>query len=179
MSRWTSLEKLGQDLRYAARAMRGNPGMTLVAVLSLALGVGANTAIFSLIDAVMLRMLPVRQPEQLVMLNWLSRKWPSRQIMSSQSGYRDTDKTGRSTSMSFSYPGFEEFRSHNQVRSGIFGFAPLGFGKDSVNITIDGQASLATGDMVTGEYFSGLGVAPALGRAITEEDEKPGAAGAS
>jgi predicted permease len=173
---WTSLERLLQDVRYAARTMRRNVGVTAVAVLSLSLGIGANTAIFTLIDAVMLKALPVRQPEQLVMLNWVSRKWPSRQVMSSQSGYSDEDKTGRATSMSFSYPAFEQFRSHNQVLSSIFGFVPLGFGS-GVNVSIDGQPSLATGDMVTGEYFSGLGVAPILGRAITVDDEKPGAAG--
>jgi predicted permease len=176
---WTSLERLRQDVRYAARTMRKNPGVTAVAVLSLALGIGANTAIFSLIDAVMLKRLPVKQPEQLVMLNWVSRKWPSRQIVSTQSGYSNSDKTGRATSMSFSYAAFEQFRAHNQVLSSIFGFAPLGLGKGGVNININGQATLATGDMVTGNYFSGLGVSPILGRALTEDDERPGAAGAA
>src|SRR5207249_9058571 len=74
---WEStLETLWQDIRYGLRQLRRNPGFTAVAVLTLALGIGANTAIFSLIDAVMLKMLPVSHPEQLVQLTWSSAEWP-------------------------------------------------------------------------------------------------------
>lgn len=158
----TFIETLIQDLRYGVRMLRRNPGFTTVVVLSLALGIGANTAIFSLIDAVMLKILPVRNPEQLVLLNWTSPKWPPGVI---QSGY--------DASTSFPYPSLEQFRTQTQIFSSVFGFAPLSFGK--VTIRIDGQASLVAGEMVTGSYFSGLGVSPVLGRAITDEDEKDNA----
>jgi predicted permease len=166
---WTWLEQIAQDLRYGLRQLGRSPGFTLAVVLSLALGIGANTAIFSLIDAVMLRMLPVKSPERLVLLNWVSQKRPA--AMAGQTGYSTNDETGRWLSPSFPYPSFEEFRAHNQAFSSIFGFTPF----SRANINIDGQANLAQGELVTGEYFSGLGVSPILGRAITAGDEKPNA----
>lgn len=165
---WIWLEQIAQDLRYGLRQLGRSPGFTLAVVLSLALGIGANTAIFSLIDAVLLRMLPVKSPERLVLLNWVSQKRPA--AMATQNGYIDNDET-RWSSPSFAYPSFEEFRAHNQSFSSIFGFISL----DRTNINIDGQASLAEGELVTGDYFSGLGVSPILGRAITTNDEKPSA----
>src|SRR5207249_12194312 len=87
-------ETFWQDIRYGARMLRRNAAFTAVAVVSLALGIGANTAIFSLIDAVMLKMLPVQNPEQLVMLNWASRGWPAG-IMQSLQGMEEVDKSGR------------------------------------------------------------------------------------
>ena len=165
---WTWLEQIAQDLRYGLRQLGRSPGFTLAVVLSLALGIGANTAIFSLIDAVMLRMLPVKSPERLVLLNWVSQKRPAAMVV--QSGYSDSDETHWSCS-SFAYPSFEEFRNHNQSFSSLFGFISL----DRANINIDGQASLAEGELVTGDYFSGLGVSAILGRAITTDDEKPSA----
>src|SRR5207249_7098560 len=102
------------DLRYAFRALLNSPGLTGVAVLMLALGIGANTAIFSLIDAVMLRMLPVQNPKQLVLLNWASPKWPTG-ILTNLSGNYWTDHSGRFTSTSFSYPFFRQIHDQNQV----------------------------------------------------------------
>lgn len=166
---WRWLESLVQDLRYGLRQLRRSPGFTAVVVLSLALGIGANTAIFSLIDAVMLRMLPVKNPQQLVLLNWVSPEKPA--MMRVQTGFQSTDATGRLVSPSFSYTSFEEFREHNAVFSSLFGFDQLG----RANVNIDGQANLAKGVLVTGDYFSGLGVSPMLGRAITEEDEEASA----
>ncbi|PYU01417.1 MAG: hypothetical protein DMG38_03905 [Acidobacteria bacterium] len=166
---WTWLEQFAQDLRYGLRQLSRSPGFTLAVVLSLSLGIGANTAIFSLIDAVMLRMLPVRDPERLVLLNWVSQRRPA--MMTSLTGHSDNDAEGRWRCPSFAYPSFQEFRAHNHTFSSIFGFTPF----SRANINIDGQASLAQGELVTGEYFSGLGVAPILGRPITTDDEKPGA----
>ena len=165
---WTWLEQIAQDLRYGLRQLGRSPGFTLAVVLSLALGIGANTAIFSLLDAVMLRLLPVKSPERLVLLNWVSQKRPV--AMTTQTGYSDSSEI-RWSSPSFAYPSFEEFRAQNQSFSSIFGFISLG----RANINIDGEASLAEGELVTGDYFSGLGVPPILGRVIITNDEKPSA----
>jgi predicted permease len=158
---WTWLETLLQDLRYGLRQLARSPGFTAVVALSLALGIGANTAIFSLINAVMLRALPVQNPRGLVLLN----RTRGQGIMAISSD------NGSDNSSPFSFPDFEEFRAHNQGFSSLFGFVPLG----KPNINIDGQASLVQGELVTADYFSGLGVVPILGRALTGEDVKPSA----
>jgi len=154
------------DLRYAFRMLLKSPGFTGVAVLTLALGIGANTAIFSLIDAVMLKMLPVQNAEQLVLLNWASPKWATG-ILTNLSGNYWTDDSGRFTSTSFSYPAFRRIHDQNQVLSAVFAFADLG-----LNVNIDGQAELAAGQLVSGDYYRGLGIQAILGRTITAEDEK-------
>ncbi len=156
---WGWLERLRQDLRYGLRMLVKAPGLTAVVVLSLVLGIGANTAIFSLIDAVMLRILPVKDPRQLVALSYKKTK-PVRGP--TNSGY----------GMSLSYLGFERLRAQNDIFSTVIGFVPLGFTDESVTVSIDGQPSLAGGEMVSGNYFAGLGVSPFLGRTLTEGDEK-------
>jgi len=166
--RW--LEVLLQDLRYGLRQLRRNPGFATVVVLTLALGIGANTAIFSVVDAIMLRLLPVKSPDQLVLLSWVSQKKPA--MMAVQSGYVDSDSTGRESSPSFSYPTFEQMRSGARLFSALFAFVPLG----TTEVSISGHVHLAEGELVSGDYFSGLGVSPALGRPIAEEDEKASAA---
>ncbi|PYV81483.1 MAG: ABC transporter permease, partial [Acidobacteria bacterium] len=113
------------DFRYAFRMLLKSPGFTGVAVLTLGLGIGANTAIFSLIDAVMLKMLPVQNAEQLVLLNWASPKWATG-ILTNLSGNYWTDDSGRFTSTSFSYPAFRRIHDQNQVLSAVFAFADLG-----------------------------------------------------
>ena len=162
---WAWLEQIVSDLRYALRQLSRSPGFTVAVVLSLALGIGANTAVFSLIDAVMLKMLPVKSPERLVLLNWVCLKRPA--AMAVQSGYVDNSETGW-RSPSFAYPSFEEFRAQNHAFASIFGFTPL----SHATVNIDGQAGLGGGELVTGDYFSGLGVSPILGRTINDEDEK-------
>ena len=172
--RW--LEALGQDLKYGLRTLAKNPGFTAVAVLSLALGIGANTAIFSLIDAVMLKMLPVENPQQLTLLNWAAQGspgvMPANGIIHSLSGNMNQDKTGRLTSTSFSYPTFEQIHGSNEVFSKVFAFAD----PDPVNFYADGQAAWANAELVSGDYFAGLGLGAVAGRTITEADDKPGAA---
>lgn len=106
---WIWLEHFVQDLRYGLRAMRQAPGFTAVAVLSLALGIGANTAIFSLIDAVLMKALPVQDPERLVALSWASKGWPEG-IINGLSGNGSRDPAGRTTSSSFSYPTYEHLQ---------------------------------------------------------------------
>ena len=164
MRRVNYIEHFLQDVRYGLRMLRKSPTFTAVAVLTLALGIGANTAIFSLIDAVMLRSLPVKNPQQLVQLKWISGGvWP-----------KDTTTSGYGGA-SFSYPWLEQLRAHNTSFSSVFAFASLGFDKPNVNINVGGEPRLGSGMMISGDFFSGLGVTPILGRAIVDEDEKPGA----
>jgi predicted permease len=145
------LETLLQDVRYGLRQLRRNPGFTAVAVLTLALGIGANTAIFSLVDAVLLKMLPVQKPEQLYRLTSISNE-------------------GR-TNDAFSYPTFKLLEANNQTLSGLIAFRPLG----NVDFVVSGNAELARGQAVSGGYFTTLGVKPILGRTITAEDDTRGA----
>ncbi len=158
------MHTLWQDARYGLRMLAKKPGFTAIAVLTLALGIGANTAIFSLIDAVMLKKLPVNHPERLVLFKWDTHKWPPH-----------FSQTGGDSRLSFSYPAFQQFRAQNRALSSVFAFVPLGFSEQNVTVRLNGESTLAYGEMVTGEYFSGLGVTPLLGRTITEEDEQPGA----
>ena len=160
---WESLlETSWQDLCYGLRMLRKSPGFTAVAILTLALGIGANTAIFSIVDAVMLRFLPVQNPKQLVFLN----RTGEINVVQSDNGSPNAEP--------FSYPTFEAIRAHNRVFSEVFGFVPLDVpGYEKANVNISGQASLAEAELVTGDYFSGLGVSPVIGRTIGQQDEKP------
>jgi predicted permease len=170
------IETLIRDVRYGLRMLVKSPGFTAVVVVSLALGIGANTAIFSLIDAVMLKMLPVRDPEQLTLLNWAAQGspgvMPANGIIHSLTGNMDQDKTGRFTSRSFSYPTFEQIHDRNDVFSRVFAFAD----PDRVNLNVNGQPRWAEAELVSGDYFSGLGLAAVAGRRITEADDQAGAA---
>ena len=163
-----------QDLRYALRQLRQNPGFTAVALLTLALGIGANTAIFSLIDAVMLKMLPVRQPEQLVLLNWATESQPGTMpwFAHSLSGNSSQDRAGRITSTAFPYPVFEGMRDGKEEFSSVMAFADT---DGRLNVSLDGQTGLADGQLVSGEFFSALGVEAMIGRAITRMDDQAGA----
>jgi len=143
---WNSLEVLWQDVRYALRTMRRTPGFTAVAVLSLALGIGANTAIFSLINTLMLRPLPVREPRQLVELLNIYPGDPRLNF--------------------FSWQSYQHFRDHNHVFSALIGGAASRFtlrGEGLASETVNGQ-------YVVGDFFSVLGVKPAIGRLIGPED---------
>ena len=153
-----------QDIRYAARVLLKSPGFTIVAVLTLALGIGANTAIFSLIDAALLKPLPLKNPQQLVLFQWDDNKWPP------QFG-----QTGWDSKYSFSYSAFEQFRAQTKAFSAVFAWVPLGFNNQNTTVELNGEPTVANGQMVSGEYFSGLGAAPLLGRAITQADENRGA----
>ena len=158
-----------QDLRYSLRTMAASPGFTAMAALSLALGIGANTAIYSFMDAILLRALPVQNPESLVVLNWHSKSHPPVAHSFSGSSHQDP-KTGY-TSGNFPYPAFELIRDHNPVFSTVFGFSNAG----RLNLQIHGQADLGGGQYVTGAFFSGLGMPPAAGRLIDSSDDRAGA----
>lgn len=161
-------EPFEQDIRYTFRSMMGNKLFTGMAVLSLALGIGANTAIYSFMDGVMLRALPVRHPEQLVILNWRAKEAP---VIHTHWGTSYDEPGGGETSPNLPYPAFELLRDHNEVLSTLFGHA----GGGPLNLVIDGSAELASGQFVTGGYFSGLGVPPAVGRLIDKDDDRSGA----
>jgi predicted permease len=150
------------------RVLVKSPVLTLVALLSLGLGIGANTAMFSLLDATLLKMLPVKHPEQLVLLNWTS--GPKRIFGLYLGNMRRDPETGQETGTSFSYSVFEQLRDHNQSFD-LMAFAEL----DRLNVSIDGQAGLASGQLVSGTYYEVLGVEPILGRPITAEDDRVGA----
>ncbi len=159
------LETLGQDLRYGARQLRKNPGFTAVAVLTLALGIGANTALFSLLDAVVLKTLPVKAPEELVLFNWLS--GPNRMARNVFGDVGKDPATGLMTSTSFSYHTFEQWRDQHQALAEVFAFTPRG-----LSVRADGEAEFVSAQLVSGGYYAGLGVQPILGRTITVEDDQ-------
>ena len=150
------LETLLQDLRFSARMLRKSPGFTAVAILTLALGIGGNTAVFSVMNTVLLRYLPLPNPQQLVFLR-LPNGPPH--------GLSTTGDDDRS----FSYPVFEALRKEHAVFSDLMAYMPLAV--DKVAVRIGGDPEEAEGDMVSGNFFSGLGVSFARGRGFTLEDE--------
>jgi macrolide transport system ATP-binding/permease protein len=169
---WAFLEQLGQDLRYAFRTMNGNRVFTFLAVLSLALGIGANTAIYSFMDAILLRALPVSDPESLVVLNWHAKqaKWGAF-VMHSINGNTYDDPRSGTTAGIFPFPAFELFQKNDSVFSSVFAYHPA----RDLNVIFKGNADLAKGEYVSGDYFPGLAVAPAAGRLIIPDDDRVGA----
>jgi macrolide transport system ATP-binding/permease protein len=162
------IDDLLQDLRFALRTPRKSPGFTAVAVLTLALGVGANTAIFSFIDAVLLRSLPVKDPQQLVVFNWSARANPKLQ---GHSDYGDcADQTGIGD-CSFSVPFYKTVRAQAGAFSGMAAFA----GPFGVDLSGNGTASIVRGLYVSGDFFSTLGVGTFIGRPLTPSDDSPSA----
>src|SRR5262245_47647082 len=139
-------DEMIQDLRYAVRMLLKNRAVTLVAIGSLALGIGANTAIFSLLDAVLLKLLPVERPGELYFIQNVG---PSRPGGGAPP-----------------YPCFERFRDQNQSFTGLAAFA-----RRDLRIRIDGQREEVMGQFVSGNYFSLLGVSPLLGRALSPADD--------
>ena len=169
--------ELGQDVRYGCRTMTANKAFNAMAVLSLALGIGANTTIYSFMESILLRSLPVADPESLVVLNWHSR--PPRDggkesvhVMHGVQGMAWPGDKGAMVSGMFPYGAFETLRDGNPVFSTLFGY----FNGLNRTLAIRGQASSASTEYVTGEYFRGLAVSPAAGRLIGSEDDRPGAA---
>jgi predicted permease len=145
----TVAQLLVQDVRYGLRMLRKSPGFTVVAVLTLALGIGANTAIFSLLNQVLLQTLPVKSPRQLVLLD----------APGPNSGSIHGDNA-------FSYPMYRDIRDQNSVFSGALGL----WGFDA-SLSYDRSTERVRGELVTGNYFDVLGVRPTLGRAFTPDDD--------
>jgi len=166
------LETLWRDLRHAVRLLRMNPGFAAVAVLSLALGIGANTAIFSLVNEFLLRVLPVRNPEELVLFRAVDGVNGRMSRAGENNGSVDR-ATGRSSTTSFSLLIFERFRAHHGVLSDTFAFAPF---SAQPHVLVDGQPEITvSAQLVSGNYHAGLGVAARAGRTFTPEDDVPSA----
>src|SRR6202046_863472 len=167
------MQTLLQDLKYGLRMLAKSPGFTAVAVLTLALGIGANTAIFSLIDAVMLRSLPVEDPSGLVVVKWSARKAPEiRGYMSA--GDCPTDlRFGQPnpSGCSLSEPMFREMEQA-KVFSGVAAFANAG----RLDLAGNGPASVISGQVVSGDFFRTLGVKAFAGRVLQPSDDSPSAA---
>src|SRR5262249_5004471 len=145
----------GRDLRYAGRVLRANPLFTAVIVLTLAFGIGANTAIFSVMNAVVLRTLPVPEPDRLV--NLQTSGWPD-----------GSTQTGRGAA-SFPMVAFQQMRAGHGALSGLMAYVPLAIGKAAVRVGSEPEEAEA--NMVSGNFFTGLGVQPMCGRTLTDSDE--------
>src|ERR1700721_73376 len=163
----TFLDQLLQDIRYALRGMAANPLFCAMAALSLALGIGANTAIYSFMDAILMRALPVPDPQSLVVANWRSKAFPPVAHSFNGSNFKDP-KLGL-VSHPFPYPAFELLRD-SRIWSSLFAFYRAG----RLNLTVHGEADLAAGQYVSGEFFSGLGAQPNAGRLIDNPDDRIG-----
>src|ERR1700680_4305929 len=141
------------ELRYAIRSLAKSPGFTAVAVLSLALGIGANTAVFSMLDNVLLHLLPVRNPGELVQLREVGSHYGNNNGMNA-----------------LSYPIYQDFRDQNPVFSGMYSSSNV-----PLSVSFDGRNERASGELVSGTYFDVLGLRPAAGRLFgPDEDRTPG-----
>ena len=152
LTRW--LRDFVSDLRFSARSFRRSPSFTATVVLSLAIGIGATTALYSLIDQVVLRALPVDHPERLVLIDWV--------------GFQNAETMGTRNLMS--YPIFRDLQQHKEFFDGVFCRAAT-----TINLSTSGEPKLTAAELVSGTYFSVLGVSPALGRLFTiDDDQAPG-----
>ena len=162
-----AVEDLIRDLRYALLVLRRSPGFTAVAVLSLAIGIGANTALFSVVDAVLLKKLPVEEPDRLVLFRWTSGPNFS---PGGHLGNVTRDESGRLVKSSFAYQTYARLREQPGPLSDVFAFGAV-----PLNVSADGRADVANGQAVSGNYYAALGVPALVGRAITDEDDSAAA----
>jgi predicted permease len=148
------MNTLLQDIRYALRQLRKSPGFTLTVVITLALGIGANSAVFTLFDQVLLRMLPVERPTELVRFEW-------------KGGFSGSMSSfGGDANNYFSYPMYKDLRDNNQVFQGM-----IAADKAQVGVSWRNQAESKDAEIVTGNYFQLLGLKPAVGRLLTQQDD--------
>jgi macrolide transport system ATP-binding/permease protein len=175
---WPLLDQLGQDLRYAFRDMNSNRLFTLLAMLTLALGIGANTAIYSFLDAILVRRLPVADPQSLIVFKWQAKTHHDSVMHGMSTGASsdtyDDPETG-SIGGIFPYPVFELIQKQNNdsVFSSVFAFESAF--ADSLNVSVKGEPGLQPGVFVSGDFFSGLGIVPVAGRLILPGDDQTGA----
>ena len=158
-----------QDLRYGAQMLMKHPAFTAVAVLTLALGVGANTALFSVVDAVLLKKLPVKDPDRLVLFkaSWNGEKF-------GPGGFNGSNRVNRETGLivgtSFPTQTLHRLRKETATLSDVFAFSPM-----DLNFNAGGQAEVVSGQVVSGNYYSALGVPAVVGRTITDQDDNASA----
>ncbi|MDR3739113.1 MAG: ABC transporter permease [Terracidiphilus sp.] len=148
------MSRILQDVRYAMRQLRKSPGFALTVIVTLALGIGANAAVFTLFDQALLRMLPVSHPEELVRFHW---KGAFRGSMSSFGG---------DSYNYFSYPMYKDLRDHNQVFSGM-----IASDRTNIGVSWHNQAESEDAEVVSGNYFDVLGLKPAAGRLLSQQDD--------
>ena len=163
-------DELAADLRYAARLLRKSPGFTFIAASSLALAIGANTSIFSVAKSLLYDRLAVPHADQLRLLRWIG---DNRMAMHDMWGEFNPAPGGGMMGSVFSYPVYQQLRAHNRVLQDLFAFK-----EDSMNATVRGDAQRVNVDMVSGNFYSGLGVRPQLGRAVEPADDSVPGAGA-
>jgi predicted permease len=152
------MQTLLYDLRFSLRQLRSNPGFTIVAVLTLALGIGANTAVFSALNALLLKMLPVRDPQDLYTVL----------LMNGGTQPPNTAGTGNGNTV-FSYPVYQALQQQSKVFTSLIAHVPLGYGKVPVRYGV--TPTEKAGEEVSGDYFSGLGVPMLRGAGFTRSDE--------
>lgn len=174
---WRPLDELSQDLRFAFRTLFKTRAVAVFAILSLALGIGANTAIYSFMDAILLRSLPIADPDSLVVMSWRSKPFNFSKgeefVLRSIDGstYRFS---GGIEARIFPFPAYERLQEVSApVLSSLFAHKAT----RRLNVMIHGEAELSDGHYVTGNFFGGVGVAPAVGRLIVADDDRPGAPG--
>lgn len=156
---WVRLKGLLHDIRYGARRLCKSPGFTAVAILTLALGIGANTAVFSALNALLLKMLPVQNPQEVYTVL----------LVNGGTQPPNTSGTGHGNT-SFSFPVYQALRNESRVFTSLIAHIPLGFGR--VPVRYDNTPTAKAGEEVSGNYFSGLGVAMLRGLGFTEADER-------
>jgi predicted permease len=157
------IENFRRDLRFGARQLRRNPSLAIIAVVSLSLGIGANTAIFTVAKKVLLDTLPVAKPHELRLLTWVS---GHEQPVPPVWGDVGPTEGGGLQSTAFSYPVLEQLRNRTDVFQDLIAFKDI-----QMTVTVDGAPEFVAGEMVSGNAFSGLGVEPIVGRPITPEDD--------
>ena len=157
-------DDLVADMRYALRSFARTPGFTAIAIVSLALGIGANTTIFSITKHVLMDRLMAHKPEDLRLFAWTSGKHG---VVHHAWGFWGRTPDGRDIATSFSYPIYQQLRRQNRVLDDVFAFKQF----PRLTATIDGRAEAVTSQLVSGNFYHALGVQPALGRAIQDSDD--------
>ncbi len=160
------MSSIARDVRYFVRTLGRQPGFALTVVLSLAIGIGANTVMFGVAKRILLERVAARDPESLVLLEWSAKEFPTQSLSGSVSfidGARST---------SFSHPAYVSFLQNAKTLTDIVAFSDT----DRLNVSIQGTPTMASGVLVSGNYYTGLGVGAAAGRTLTTRDDTPGAA---